>query len=155
MNLHLGTDRNTKRPVAIPLPGAARQHMHLVGYTGTGKTTALIHTLAGLMPLATCKKCIFVIDRLGGFSMDLFAWFASHYCPTWVRERLIYVESGARGSRGANEIPFCTTRPAKATTARPARRKSSCAAGQSGPCPNAAPGPLDVQRALCGGAYRL
>ncbi len=92
MKLNLGAERNTQEPVAIPIQ-ALRQHMHLIGYTGTGKTTALITLLLGLLPLVTQKKCVFIIDRLGGFSMDLLRWFASQYCPAWVRERLIYIEA--------------------------------------------------------------
>lgn len=90
----LGQDVKTGEDVKIPLE-AFSTHLHLVGGTGKGKTTA-IHTL--LHPLLSDPfnpSCFFVIDRLGNFSQELLLWMASRFCPEYVRERLVYIQ-GAR-----------------------------------------------------------
>ena len=94
MNILIGWDRETKKPIYFPL-SALERHVHLIGYTGAGKTTAIITFLLALLSIPFHRKCVVIIDRLGGFSLDLLRWFASGLCPPWVRERLVYIE-GAR-----------------------------------------------------------
>ncbi|HYH66447.1 MAG TPA: type IV secretion system DNA-binding domain-containing protein, partial [Urbifossiella sp.] len=101
MSVFLGTDRSTGRRVRLPAD-SWRTHYHLIGSTGTGKTTAIEALLHQLLVEPRSPACHFIIDRMGSFSYSLLCWFASPWCPAWVRERLIYVE-------GANErvvMPF-------------------------------------------------
>lgn len=71
-----------------------RTHMHLIGATGAGKSTAILTLLRSLM-LRPGKEeaAIFVIDPLGNLSRDILALIAH---PTWsndyVRDRLVYIE---------------------------------------------------------------
>lgn len=91
MKIHLGKDCGSGKPCFLPLKALDR-HMHLVGLTGSGKTTALITLLE---PVFYEDWCVVIIDRLGGFSDDLLHWFSSDWCPEEVRRRLLYIE-GAR-----------------------------------------------------------
>jgi hypothetical protein len=77
--------------VRIPRSAFAT-HLHLIGGTGKGKTTA-VHTM--LHPLLTDpfeKACFFIIDRLGNFSQELLLWISSRFCTDAVRERLVYIQ---------------------------------------------------------------
>lgn len=67
-------------------------HMHLVGATGTGKSTALLQLMRRL--LLTPEKCgMFLIDPMGNLSRDLMNFLAHpHFCPASVRDRLVYIE---------------------------------------------------------------
>src|SRR5438067_2091459 len=112
MNLHLGHDRTTKKPVYLPLQFLDR-HLHLVEFTGTGKTTALLTLLFQLFCISSQRRCVVIIDRLGGFSLDLQRWFASTYCPAWVRERFVYIE-GAREDVTVPINPLIHTTPGEA-----------------------------------------
>lgn len=79
------------REIRVPRAAFAT-HLHLIGGTGKGKTTA-IHTL--LHPLLTDpfdKACFFIIDRLGNFSQELLLWISSRFCTDAVRERLVYIQ---------------------------------------------------------------
>ena len=87
----LGADAETGADIRIPRD-AFSTHLHLIGGTGKGKTTA-IHTM--LHPLLTDpfdKSCFFIIDRLGNFSQELLLWMASRFCTDAVRERLVYIQ---------------------------------------------------------------
>jgi hypothetical protein len=95
MNVHFANEKYTGRPVRLDTRWLDR-HLHLAGFTGSGKTTALLTLLFALFKLWQEPRCYVIVDRLGGFSQDLLRWFASPYCPPWVRRRLVYVE-------GANE----------------------------------------------------
>jgi len=90
MKILIGWDKRAGKPVYFPLSAAPR-HTHLVGYTGSGKTTAIITLLAGLLTNPFVRKCVIVIDRLGGFSLDLCRWVASEFCPSWVKERFLFI----------------------------------------------------------------
>lgn len=92
MNIHLGQDRQTGKQLFVPLRALDR-HMHLVGVTGSGKTTALITLLTTIFCNPVRESCVVIIDRLGGFSEDLLRWFASEFCPDWVRQKLLYIEA--------------------------------------------------------------
>lgn len=92
MSIRIGVDRDTKRPVYFP-PQAFERHLHMIGYTGAGKTTAIVTLLVNMLSQRSISKGVIVIDRLGGFSLDLLRWFSSSLlCPPWVRDRLIYIE---------------------------------------------------------------
>lgn len=104
MNIHLGTDRETGRPVYFPLK-AFERHLHLIGYTGAGKTTAIITLLVDMLSRPGPQPCVIIVDRLGGFSADLLRWFSSPFlCPRSVRDRLVYIEP-------AREDVTCTFNP--------------------------------------------
>src|SRR5689334_13846816 len=71
---------------------AFETHLHLIGGTGKGKTTAL-HTL--LHPLLCHHRdpaAFFIIDRLGNLSFELLLWMTSKFCPESVRRRVVYIE---------------------------------------------------------------
>jgi len=91
MKIHLGHDRHTQKSILLPTSSLAR-HLHLVGFSGSGKTTALLTILQDLLRNPVEKKCAVIIDRLGGFSLDLLRWFASPFCPEHVRRRLLYIQ---------------------------------------------------------------
>ncbi|MFO0935752.1 MAG: DUF87 domain-containing protein [Gemmataceae bacterium] len=92
MSIKLGFDRETQKPVYFP-PKAFERHLHLIGYTGAGKTTAIITLLVNMLTQRSNSKCVIIIDRLGGFSLDLLRWFSSPLlCPPWVQDRLLYIE---------------------------------------------------------------
>ena len=87
----LGRDAETGEDVRIP-KSAFTTHLHLIGGTGKGKTTA-IHTL--LHPLLTDpfdRSCFFIVDRLGNFSQELLLWMSSRFCTESVRKRLVYIQ---------------------------------------------------------------
>ena len=91
-NILLGRDARTGENLQFPLK-AFETHLHLIGGTGKGKTTA-IHTL--LHPLLMNpfeRPCVFIVDRLGNFSEELLLWMASPYCTDDVRERLVYIQA--------------------------------------------------------------
>lgn len=88
--INLGRNAESSEPVSIPIE-ALNQHLHVVGGTGKGKTTALHTILHELMTAPGEDACFFIIDRMGSFSHDLLMWFASDFCPQYVRERLLYI----------------------------------------------------------------
>lgn len=105
----LGHDRRTGQPIEMPM-SAFERHLHFIGYTGSGKTTAIVTLLKGLLRLPGPGKCVVILDRLGGFSHDLMRWFASELCcPARVRDRVIYLEA-AREDRtiGFNPLLYST-----------------------------------------------
>ena len=89
-HIRLGTDVQTNGPVYFPVD-ALKRHLHLVGATGTGKTTLILLLLHSLFQKSPCG--FIIIDLLGGFSWDLLMWMASRFCPAHVRDRLIYFEA--------------------------------------------------------------
>lgn len=90
-SITLGHDRKTNRPIYIPSK-AFQTHLHLIGGTGKGKTTALHTILYPLMLDPFDDACFFIFDRLGNFSQELLLWMASDFCTQDVRDRLVYVE---------------------------------------------------------------
>lgn len=101
--VHLGTDRKSGKRVYLPLE-SFRTHYHLIGGTGKGKTTALEAIQHQLFVDPLSPACHIVVDRMGSYSYSLLAWFASPWCPEWVRRRLVYIE-------GANERVVCPFNP--------------------------------------------
>jgi len=97
----LGKDRLTGKSVEIPRE-AWDTHFHLIGSTRKGKTTLLQSMLCQLMRNPHRRDAFFIIDRMGSFSHWLLLWMASPYCPQWVRDRLLYIES----SRESETMPF-------------------------------------------------
>ena len=91
-SIRLGVDVDRgHRPVMLD-PDFLRTHMHLVGATGAGKTTAIHALLRPLMKDHRRKCSMFVIDPMGNLSFDLLEWIASRKCPEHVRKRLVYIE---------------------------------------------------------------
>ncbi len=89
----LGTEKKTGNRVYID-PDMLRTHLHLVGATGAGKTSAIHTILRPLMLQPRSEKCcLFVIDPMGNLSRDLLRFIAhERYCTQDVRDRLVYIE---------------------------------------------------------------
>ena len=69
-------------------------HMHLIGATGAGKTSAL-HTILRSLMLDTgvARSAMFILDPMGNFSIDLLRFIAHpKFCTQEVRDRLLYIE---------------------------------------------------------------
>lgn len=90
-DVYLGEDMKTKREFYIPY-GAFSTHIHLIGGTGKGKTTAIHTMLHPLIQSRHPKHAFFIIDRLGNLSWELLLWMSSKYCTQQARDRLLYIE---------------------------------------------------------------
>ncbi len=90
-SLVLGNSLDDGRSVRIP-SRAFDTHLHLLGGTGKGKTTAIHTILHPLLSDPFDEPCFIIIDRMGGFSHELLLWMSSDYCPDRVRQRLVYIE---------------------------------------------------------------
>jgi hypothetical protein len=91
IGIALGTDHETGKTISLDTD-LFRTHMHLLGATGSGKTTA-IHTM--LRPLLrNPRQCaLFLVDPMGTLSEELLKWIAiPRLCPEHVRDRLLYVQ---------------------------------------------------------------
>ena len=91
MNSYFLGHLESRRPFHLPR-SSFDTHWHFIGRTGKGKTTALQTIFHNLLGDPSFEPCVVIIDRLGGLSFDLLRWLASDYCPSYVRERLVYVE---------------------------------------------------------------
>ena len=91
--IRLGRDLESGQPVPFD-SNWLQTHLHLIGATGTGKTTALLALLRAIMMEPKENKCcLFLLDPMGNFSHDLLRWMADHdRCPNHVRQRLVYIE---------------------------------------------------------------
>ncbi|MEM7316272.1 MAG: type IV secretory system conjugative DNA transfer family protein, partial [Planctomycetota bacterium] len=88
----LGKDALTQKPIDLP-KSAFSTHLHAVGGTGKGKTTALSKVLSGLLRDPTDDSCFVIIDRLGNFADELMIFASSpHFSTKRLRERVVYVE---------------------------------------------------------------
>ena len=97
MRILLGKNADTHKEICLD-PDWFRTHMHLIGATGAGKTSA-IHTILQSLMLQTRSEqcCLFVIDPMGNLSHDLLRFISDEkFCPQHVRDRLVYFEP-ARG----------------------------------------------------------
>lgn len=90
-DVFLGVNKQTGGDFIIP-EEAFRTHIHLIGGTGKGKTTAIHTMLHPLLLSRRPKNAFFIIDRLGNLSWELLLWMSSRFCTDQVRERLIYIE---------------------------------------------------------------
>lgn len=107
-SLHLGSLAGSARPFHFPI-AAFLTHLHLIGGTGKGKTTAIQTLLHRLLSDPISKPCAILVDRLGGFSRDLLLWMASPFCPEHVRRRLVYIEPAREENIiGFNPLLFST-----------------------------------------------
>lgn len=90
--LLLGRDKKTRRSVFLDRK-TFDTHYHLIGATGTGKSTAILQLLFSLLRDPRRRACVFLIDCMGGLSHAVLRWIASRrHCPDHVRERLVYIE---------------------------------------------------------------
>lgn len=90
--IFLGTDCETNQPVDLD-PDLFRTNFHLIGATGTGKTTAIHTMLRPLLADPSPKCALFLVDPMGNLSRDLLLWIANErLCPEHVRRRLLYIE---------------------------------------------------------------
>ncbi len=89
----LGSDLANDERVYLD-PELFRTHFHLIGATGSGKSTALLSMVQPLlMQPGTEKCCLFLIDPMGNLSRDLLRFIAHpRFCPQHVRDRLVYIE---------------------------------------------------------------
>ncbi len=88
----IGKHKDTGAEVGFDSDHLAR-HLHLVGSTGSGKTTALLTSIRQILTSVYEPACMFVIDPMGNLSQDLLRWIANtRYCPEGVRQRLLYIE---------------------------------------------------------------
>lgn len=87
----LGKDAVSGADIHLPRE-AFGTHIHLIGGTGKGKTTAIHTMLHPLLTDAFDKSCFFIIDRLGNFSQELLLWISSRFCTDEVRKRLVYIQ---------------------------------------------------------------
>ena len=88
----LGTNKLTDAEVAFDSSALAR-HLHLIGSTGSGKTTAILTIIRQILSQTYEPTCLFLIDPMGNLSMDLLRWMANKRdCPKSVRDRLLYLE---------------------------------------------------------------
>jgi hypothetical protein len=108
----LGEHRKTRARIYLE-PDMFRTHMHLIGATGTGKTTAIHAILRSLMLQVGTDECsLFVIDPMGNLSRDLLNFIAHPtFCTKRVRERLVYIEP-AREDMVMSFNPLTFTTPA-------------------------------------------
>ena len=88
----LGTDIATDRQICLS-PEIFERHFHLIGATGSGKTTAILTMIRPILMDPIDRACIFIVDPMGNLSKDLLRWMANkRYCPEHVRKRLLYIE---------------------------------------------------------------
>ena len=82
----------TGRPLAFSDEKLSR-HLHLIGTTGAGKTTALHTIFHDLLKTPYNKACMFIVDPLGGLSRDFLMWASDRlHCPNFIRKRIVYIE---------------------------------------------------------------
>lgn len=83
----------TKSGGSLYLPAQSLPtHTHLIGATGTGKSTLIIRLLTRMM-LSIIPTTIFVIDPLGGLAEALLDFIAHPTrCTDYVRSRLVYIK---------------------------------------------------------------
>lgn len=94
ITIPLGIDRDTNRRIYLD-PDMFRTHWHLIGATGSGKSTALLTLLESLLLQPEQEKCcLFLIDPIGNLSRELLNWIAHPTRSTdYVRDRLVYFEA--------------------------------------------------------------
>ena len=90
---YLGKDQKTGRKLYLS-PEMFRTHFHLVGATGSGKSTGILTMLRPILMQPGIEKCtLFLIDPMGNLSRDLLSWIADkRLCPQHIRDRLVYIE---------------------------------------------------------------
>ena len=107
----LGINRETGRKFSLKTD-TFRTHFHLIGATGTGKTTAIETMIRPILMDTRPKACFFIVDLMGGLAEELLRWIASkRLCPDHVRERLLYIEP-AREDRIITINPLLHDSPA-------------------------------------------
>ena len=105
MKIRLGRNSKTGEPVSID-DELLRTHLHLIGATGAGKSSA-IHVILRQLLLAPERdqSCIFIFDPLGNLASDVLKILAyRRYTPESARKRLVYIEP-------ANESVISTFNP--------------------------------------------
>ncbi|QDT38397.1 type IV secretory system conjugative DNA transfer family protein [Stratiformator vulcanicus] len=91
--LRLGVDAESASERTVK-PETLRTHLHMIGATGAGKTSAIMTLLRPLMlnPKPN-QSCIFVIDPMGNLSRDLLKLIAHpRFSTEDLRRRLVYIE---------------------------------------------------------------
>lgn len=92
MPVTIGTDRDTGKQVSLD-PDVFRTHLHLLGATGSGKTTAIITMVRQILRDPRPRAALFLVDPMGNLSHELLKWIATpRLCPEHVRERLLYIQ---------------------------------------------------------------
>lgn len=107
-SIYLGADLDTGRAFYLN-KSIFRQHLHLPGFTGQGKTTLVLRMLHELLRDQRDPACHFIIDFMGNFSYELLLWVASPFCPESVRRRLVFICPGMeRAVLGFNPLVYET-----------------------------------------------
>lgn len=79
--VEIGIDQATKKSLILP-DALLETHLHLIGATGTGKTTAIQTLLRPLLRSTRPKCCLFLVDPMGNLSQELLLWMADEQlCP--------------------------------------------------------------------------
>jgi len=93
VRIPLGRYSDTGKRVLLD-PELFRTHFHLIGATGTGKSTALVTMLRPLLLQADQDECcLFLIDPIGNLSREVLRLIAHpEFSTDRVRERLVYIE---------------------------------------------------------------
>ena len=69
----LGTDIATDLQICLS-PEIFECHFHLIGATGSGKTTAILTMIRPILMDPIEKACMFIVDPMGNLSKDLLRW---------------------------------------------------------------------------------
>lgn len=79
-----------------------RQHMHILGVTGTGKSTLIKHTLTKVLNHPRCiGACI--IDPHGALARDVMG-----LVPEWRRSHVLFVDPTEERTAGINPLAFAS-----------------------------------------------
>jgi len=91
--IFMGIDKQSGQKLYLD-PDQFRTHFHLVGATGSGKSTAIQTLLRPILMQTRSETCsLFLIDPMGNLSRDLLGWMVNErLCPQHVRDRLVYIE---------------------------------------------------------------
>lgn len=90
--IELGRDLATGERVFVP-PRVWDTHLHCLGATGTGKTTAMALLLFQLMLDSSAPRSFFIIDPIGGLANLILRFVANRkFCTQAIRDRFVYYE---------------------------------------------------------------
>jgi hypothetical protein len=90
--IYLGTDLKSGKKIFIP-PRVWATHLHCIGATGAGKTSAMALALFQLMLDGSAARSFFIIDPVGTLSNLILRFVANKkLCTQAVRDRFVYFE---------------------------------------------------------------
>jgi len=85
--IFMGIDKQSGQKLYLD-PNQFRTHFHLVGATGSGKSTAILTLFRPILMQTRSEMCsLFLIDPMGNLSRDLLGWMVNErLCPQHVRD---------------------------------------------------------------------